>query len=465
MSAARKRNSSHVWNAILHGREALKRGLIKRPGDGSTIRIWEDPWIPGNFNMRPLVRKPESQAIMVQELIDDEIPCWNQVKLNENFIMTDAAAIRGIPIGKFQEDFWAWSLEKRGYFTVRSCYRKLVELNMQSDQASGSNSQNDKIWKALWAMLVPPKVRTFWWRVIKSFIPCCQVLNHRHMEEIAFCRFCGAEQESVFHAFFECTWACLFWKELKQVTLIKIPRLHPMTWATDLIDGSRVSMEDACVILCGCWAIWNERNAVLHGDGGRSITTSVRWVMDLTFDLAQLGRSKKPKPVKIIPRWQKPELGRLKINVDASFIEANREGTTALVIRDQDGELRLAQALWYADVSSPLIMEARAIRDAIRLVVDRHFQAVDFETDAKEVIKMMEDPGGGRSEIATICREIKDLTGFIASISIRFVGRLANMAAHACARNASSSRRRCMWVNYKPLFLEHILWKDCNPAS
>lgn len=42
MSAANKRNSSHTWKAILHGREVLKLGLVKRIGDGASIQIWED---------------------------------------------------------------------------------------------------------------------------------------------------------------------------------------------------------------------------------------------------------------------------------------------------------------------------------------------------------------------------------------------------------------------------------------
>jgi alkylhydroperoxidase/carboxymuconolactone decarboxylase family protein YurZ len=45
LDARKKRNSSHVWRAILHGREALNKGLIKRVGDGSSIRALDDPWI------------------------------------------------------------------------------------------------------------------------------------------------------------------------------------------------------------------------------------------------------------------------------------------------------------------------------------------------------------------------------------------------------------------------------------
>ena len=172
---------------------------------------------------------------MVNELIDESIPSWNQQKLEENFITPDVTAIRGIPLGKFSDDFWAWALEKRGYFSVRSCYKKLAATKRQNDQPSGSNSENDYIWKTLWSLEVPPKIRTFWWQVINGFIPCRQVLNRRHMEEIGFCKTCGVEQESIFHAFFECTWARIFWEELKKITTIKVPELHPTSWATDLI--------------------------------------------------------------------------------------------------------------------------------------------------------------------------------------------------------------------------------------
>jgi ribonuclease HI len=284
------------------------------------------------------------------------------------------------------------------------------------------------------------------------------------MEEIAFCETCGAEQESIFHAFFECTWARQFWHELKMVSRIKVPELHPVSWASDLIDGKRVSVEDACVILCGCWAVWTERNAMWHGNGGKSISASVRWVLETTFDLAQLGKKKVTKKAKAIPSWKKPAPGILKINVDAGFDAEQRQGTSGLVIRDHDGRFILGQALWYEDAASPMVMEAQAIRDGVRLALDRHFQAVEIETDAKVVLQLIEDPGDGRSEIAGLCQEIKELSGFLASVNFSFVGRPANMAAHMCAKKASSVRRRCLWVNYTPPFLDQILVKDCNPT-
>ena len=36
LSAKRKRNSSHTWQAILKGRQVLEKGLIKLIGDGTS---------------------------------------------------------------------------------------------------------------------------------------------------------------------------------------------------------------------------------------------------------------------------------------------------------------------------------------------------------------------------------------------------------------------------------------------
>jgi hypothetical protein len=74
------------------------------------------------------------------------------------------------------------------------------------------------------------------------------------------------------------------------------------------------------------------------------------------------------------------------------------------------------------------------------------------------LLVLMKHSSGGRSEIASICEEIKEHS------YIFFVGRQANEAAHFCAKRASLERRMCLWINYTPSFLVDILSKDCNPT-
>jgi ribonuclease HI len=165
-------------------------------------------------------------------------------------------------------------------------------------------------------------------------------------------------------------------------------------------------------------------------------------------------------------RWKKPAKGVFKINVDASFHEEEMQGATGLVVRDHVGSLISAQALWYAHAASPMIMEARAIRDAVKLAMERGYHRVEMESDAQEVVKLIKEPWIiGTSEIAGIAREVKKLSDFFTSFSIAYVGGTANEAAHICTNRASAERRRCLWINYKPQFLLDILEKDCSNSE
>jgi CRISPR/Cas system type I-B associated protein Csh2 (Cas7 group RAMP superfamily) len=66
----------------------------------------------------------------------------------------------------------------------------------------------------------------------------------------------------------------------------------------DLIDVSGLSEEHISFVLCGCWAFWNERNARKLGEGGRSVTNPVHWVMQTAVDLAQVGKEKVKRTLK-----------------------------------------------------------------------------------------------------------------------------------------------------------------------
>ncbi|KAK1612485.1 hypothetical protein QYE76_036158 [Lolium multiflorum] len=124
-----------------------------------------------------------------------------------------------------------------------------------------------------------------------------------------------------------------------------------------------------------------------HGEGGRSVSGSVQWALDTTYDLAQIGRKKEPKPIKIAAVWNKPDSGTLKIAVDASFNKEDNSG-----VRDSDGLLIQAQAKWTDFAANSLVLEAVAILEGIRFAIDRGFLKVEIESDALEVIKLIEDP-------------------------------------------------------------------------
>lgn len=114
-TAKKKRGSSHTWQAILKGREVLRAGLIRRIGNGISTSIWDDKWIPEAPGFRPIYRKPEAKAENVCDLISSDSVTWNSQALQDNLLPMDEKAVRKIPLGKLQEDLWAWSAEKHGW--------------------------------------------------------------------------------------------------------------------------------------------------------------------------------------------------------------------------------------------------------------------------------------------------------------------------------------------------------------
>jgi hypothetical protein len=171
------------------------------------------------------------------------------------------------------------------------------------------------------------------------------------------------------HALFKCTWVKLLWEELKQTVSTRIPPLHPNSWAADLVDGTVLQKSEASMVLCGTWAICTERNNRRHGEGQRPIKESIRWVIETSFDLSKLGREKMSKP-RVKEKWEPQNHDCLKINTDARLVEANNEGCTGLVVRDDQCKLIRAQARWFEYAASAMVMETYDIREVLRLTAD-----------------------------------------------------------------------------------------------
>lgn len=112
----------------------------------------------------------------MEELIDLDSRGWDLQTPEGNFMEPDLSMIARIPIGRFQEDFRAWHPDRLGNFSVKSAYNMLVMLRRDSEPPSSSTGPDKLFWKKLWRLPVPPKVRNFWWRVIKGFVPARSVL-------------------------------------------------------------------------------------------------------------------------------------------------------------------------------------------------------------------------------------------------------------------------------------------------
>jgi ribonuclease HI len=81
-------------------------------------------------------------------------------------------------------------------------------------------------------------------------------------------------------------------------------------------------------------------------------------------------------------------VGWSKVNTDTTFSEDSKESATASVIRDDQGALQAAEALWYERGLDACTMEALACRDGLKLAVQLGLQRVQLESDCLQVVQL-----------------------------------------------------------------------------
>lgn len=162
---------------------------------------------------------------------------WDENRIRQIFIPVDAAVILRIPTQTQLVDFWAWEAKKHGVYSVKSAYKLLDRDRIKSTGLNTASVSENEVWKMIWKLKVPPKIRVFWWRVIHEFLPARKILHGRHMEPIANCELCGADEETIRHVLCDCTIAREFWEHAKTLAGVKLPVLHPVSWAHDLVCG------------------------------------------------------------------------------------------------------------------------------------------------------------------------------------------------------------------------------------
>jgi hypothetical protein len=69
---------SYAWRSIWNSKTLIKKGLIWRVGDGRSIQVWHDPWlpVPSTFKIKTRVNTLPRDAY-VSDLIDRETGWWN----------------------------------------------------------------------------------------------------------------------------------------------------------------------------------------------------------------------------------------------------------------------------------------------------------------------------------------------------------------------------------------------------
>jgi hypothetical protein len=162
-------------------------------------------------------------------------------------------------------DSVAWHYEKSSLFSIKSAYR-LALMTDHDLGSSGSSTVPDggrMIWKKLWNLSIPPKIKVFLWRTTNNGLATNANRNYRHMTPTSCCSICGHKNENCLHALVQCPHAVVLHNAMHNKWGTPRPRefcgLGP-DWIMYLLNHK--NEKDMLKIAFVLWRVWSVRNSV-----------------------------------------------------------------------------------------------------------------------------------------------------------------------------------------------------------
>ena len=282
-----------------------------------------------------------------------------------------------------------------------------------------------------------------------GILPDEATLNHRHIVDVRQCNVCRSMEEDLKHALMHCTHSKHFWEEACAWFGLRLPRLHPDSWARDILCDSGFTDDDRAKITTIMWSIWHSQNRIKHDEEGRDPTAMIRATKE-AIALLHLLR----KDTLVLPGfgWWPPGDGFLKITTDGALNLADGRGGAGGIARAPTTLLG-AWCKPYVGISDPLIMERLSLRDEVQFASLRGFLQVIMEVDCLELVTLWTTRHSFRSVVAPLLLEIGELSSHFSSFVIQHVNRSANLPAHLCAKHACSLMATESWTDTRPSFL------------
>ena len=248
--------------------EVVKMGSKWQVGNGSSIQIWLDKWLPTHSTFRVIsLAGTFPQDSRVCTLIDEETGEWKADMIRQHFLPADADAILGIPSSRnLTRNRLIWAYTPKGIFIVNSAYKVALSLSPHANPCTTSQgSDHTHFWRTIWALNIPHKIKTFTWKACRALLTKVN-LCHRGILKEALCEACVLSEETSGHLFWDCTKARETWTMV--ALTIDIHTVHYREFVDfiwHLIFNQHVGKELLGLVVTIAWCMWYTRNKARPG--------------------------------------------------------------------------------------------------------------------------------------------------------------------------------------------------------
>ena len=181
------------------------------------------------------------------------------------------------------------------------------------------------------------------------------------------CFRCREEEETGLHALISCSAIREVWWSAGYVNFINAYKGRIVAdfilQTFDTLD--KPSPELLCIL---AWYIWCNRNKMMHGNHSRRrdcILTYARDYLEEFFRISSCFSSSRLGVKATVEKWQKPPLGFLKLNVNASVTKYGSHAGVGAVVRDYKGYALGILAKKIDDCFSPYVAECIALIEGL----------------------------------------------------------------------------------------------------
>ena len=271
-----KSQASALWRGLVKASPILNKGVRAKVGNGRSTLFWMDCWL----QPYPLLSKALVEINLVEQYkrVADywvQDMGWNWAVLR-NLLPTEILNMFAAFVLRprsTQQDSLCWGLSTNGLFSVKTAYLSQRLATVGSDS---------RVWKVIWKLSVPQRIRSFLWMVNHERVMCNVERVRRGFTSDSLCPICHQEEESLVHLFRDCTAASQIWTALAhdevlnngQVLDFKGWLIYNLTQVNSLEFQSKWGELFAIAL----WWIWKWRCNLVFRQESVSIGFRIQWL-------------------------------------------------------------------------------------------------------------------------------------------------------------------------------------------
>jgi ribonuclease HI len=458
---------SYAWRSIFSARNLLQRGLIWRVGNGSSINIWRDRWIPTPTSYS--VQSPPALHFVgnrVLALIDRDSKSWKWPLLQPLFNPVEAKVIASIPLSSnLPPDRLIWLDTKNGNFSVRSAYHLGLEIKDRERGQSSNDVEVSDVWRSIWNLQVPNKIKMFLWRACNDILPTRENLLKKRVIVDGKCPWCNIEEESTAHALWFCPAAKDVWNVGHSI-FQKCAFIEHNFLEIFQLCLTRFDRDEMAFFAAIARRIWLRRNSmVFEGVSEHPNKT----YMDAITVVEDFKRCLKDDKVESSSEqvqgrsplyWQTPPEDTIKVNFDAAINKNTGFIGLGLIARDHKGYLLGAKCLTKSFLTDAHTVELMAASYAVNFCSEVGLFNVIFEGDALNVIREVNSNPPFLSRSGHFVEGSKQDVYHLRSFAFVHIPRVLNEAAHTLAKSAAASLCDDVWLEDIPACILDIVTRE-----